>query len=307
VTEGRRPPGRGSAGRPLAHAVASLLGLVGVLLIAPACVRDAAVGFATTEKYRTAAEIAALAERERERGVTFPKLVRGNPARREIALTFDDGPHPNFTPRLLDLLRSEGVPATFFVVGKMVDRHPELARREAAEGHEVANHTYNHVRLVGLPRPTVEDEIRRGSDAIARAIGQPTRYYRPPGGEYDDTVIEATRAVGATMVLWTDDPGDYARPGTVVIRDRTLRWASNGAILLLHDGAEETLQALPEIIRSLKARGYVFVTVSQLAREPGDVTTGGPRVPPPPLPGTPGKDSTDARTNTQGMPTAPKK
>ncbi len=246
----------------------------------------AATDLPAIEQYRSAAEVKATDESEKERGITFPKLVRGNPARKEIALTFDDGPHPDYTPRLLELLAREKVPATFFVIGKMVDKHPELVQREAAEGHQVANHTYDHIRLVGLPQRQAQSEIIRGSDAIARAIGKPTRYYRPPGGEYDATVIAATKAAGSTMVLWTDDPGDYADPGADTIASRTIKTASNGAILLLHDGAKQTLPVLPEIIRTLKAQGYVFVTIADLAREPGDVITGGPKVLPKPSPKT---------------------
>ncbi|MCX6360682.1 MAG: polysaccharide deacetylase family protein [Armatimonadetes bacterium] len=227
-------------------------------------------------RYLSTSEVRAKHEWEAERSIHFSKLVRGNPKTKRIALTFDDGPHPDYTPQLLDELKAAKVRATFFVIGKMVDAHPELAAREAAEGHEVANHTYNHRRLPTLTDAGIEQELTLGADAIRRAIGAPTKLYRPPGGEYDDDVINVTRRLGDCMVLWTDDPADYANPGPNVIVERTMRAVSNGGILLLHDGAKESLGILPELLAGLKARGFTFVTCSEMARERGIITTGGP-------------------------------
>ena len=229
--------------------------------------------------YLSTAELRARHEWELERSLSFPKLVRGNPENREIALTFDDGPHPGKTERLLRILRNEGVVATFFVVGKKVDEHPELVRREVFEGHEVANHTYNHIRLNSLAPALIAAELHAGSEAIRRAVGSPTRIFRPPGGEYDAEVIEVVKRTGYVMVLWTDDPGDYSDPGVEWIRTRTVNEASNGGIILLHDGVDQTLEALPQILRRLKQQGFRFVTVSEMARERGVIKTGGPRVP----------------------------
>lgn len=232
-------------------------------------------------RYHSAAEIKARQEYEAEKGIQFPRLVRGNPARKELALTFDDGPHPVYTEKLLEILRRENVPATFFVVGSQVDKHPELVQQETAEGHEVANHTYNHLRLPSIPLPMVEQELRRGAEAIARATGSLTRFYRPPGGEYDDDVIAVAKRLGYIMVLWTDDPADFAMPGSNVIEQRTLKAISNGGILLLHDGVQQTLDILPDMIAKLKQKGYHFVTISEMARERGIIKTGGPQVLPP--------------------------
>ncbi len=221
----------------------------------------------------------AQAEQLLERGISVARLVRGNPARKEIALTFDDGPHGYRTEQLLDLLKRENVKATFFVVGKMVDKYPDLVRRAAAEGHEIGNHTYDHLRLPGLPPALVEAELREGDAAITRAIGSSVRLYRPPGGEYDQQVVEAAGRLGDVMVLWTDDPGDFTQPGAIVIEQRALRSIEPGAILLLHDGIAQTLQILPDLIHNLRQQGYRFVTVSGMARQPGAITTGGPHVP----------------------------
>jgi len=229
-------------------------------------------------RYRTPGSIAAQQQREDRLGITFAKLVRGNPRRKEIALTFDDGPHRAFTPRLLDLLRRLRVPATFFVVGKMVDAAPDLVRREAAEGHEVETHTYHHLRLPTLTEPRILQELRLGAAAIERALGRPPELFRPPGGEYDDRVVDVARQLGYTMVLWTDDPGDYAKPGASAELDRLLCNVSNGGIILLHDGVEVTLRILPLLVARLRSQGYRFVLCSDMLEEGGAITTGGPRI-----------------------------
>jgi peptidoglycan/xylan/chitin deacetylase (PgdA/CDA1 family) len=236
------------------------------------------------DRYRSSAEVKARDEWEEEHSIRFPKLVRGNPSRREIALTFDDGPHPIFTQQLLAILQQEKVTATFFMIGENVDAHPELVQQAAAQGIEIANHTYHHLRLPTIPVPSIATELREGDLAILRAIGYSTRLYRPPGGEYDLDVINTTREREYVMVLWTDDPADYVDPGLNVIESRVIRDISDGGIILLHDGAKQTVEILPDLIRRLKARGYRFVTCSAMARESGVITTGGPIVVPPPSP-----------------------
>jgi peptidoglycan/xylan/chitin deacetylase (PgdA/CDA1 family) len=232
--------------------------------------------------YLTSYQIKAMQERDFEQRLHYARLVRGNPARHELALTFDDGPHISTTPRLLDILKQHDVKATFFVVGKMVDLHPELVQREAAEGHEVANHTYHHYRLPGLPSAKLHDELQEGSEAIRRALGSPTRLFRPPGGEYDDNVIDMCRQLHYIMVLWTDDPGDYRLSSAQKVANLTRKETSDGAVILLHDGIESTMEALPELIKYWRAKGFHFVTCSQMAAEPGVIWTGGPTVAIPP-------------------------
>ena len=232
-------------------------------------------------RYLSVAEVKAKHEYEQEKNIAFPKLVRGNPKQKIIALTFDDGPHPEKTQQLLAILEQENVKATFFVVGKMVDRYPELVQQQAAEGHEVANHTYNHFRLPTIAVAQIEPELKNGAAAIERAIGSPTRLYRPQGGEYDDDVIAVTIRLGYVMVLWTADPGDYANPGKDKIERDILKHIAPGGIILLHDGVQQTLDILPDMIRKLKKKGYRFVLCSEMAKERGVITTGGPQVLPP--------------------------
>lgn len=218
------------------------------------------------EVYRSAAELKAQEERERRRGLVLPTLRRGSTSQKSLALTFDDGPHPTFTPRLLAFLKKEKVPATFFVVGKMAEKYPSLIRQIDASGHLVGNHTFSHVTLTKIPIIDIATEYRACNDLIERIIGKRPRWCRPPGGDYDKDVIDAATANGMTTVLWTDDPGDYASPGNTVITQRTLSRLSNGGILLMHDGIEQTLKVLPQIIETAQKRGFKFVRVDQLAR-----------------------------------------
>ena len=221
------------------------------------------------EVYKSTLELVAQHQTELLRGLRADEILRGDPRRREIALTIDDGPHPLYTPKLLQILKQNGVHATFFVVGEQAERYPNLIRAEVAGGHGVGNHTYDHVSLVKIPPEYVDTEIKACGDVLARITGRPPHLFRPPGGEYNRGVAEAVEAEGYTLVLYSDDPGDYADPGTGVIETRTLDTISNGGIILLHDGSAQTLLILPQIIQRLKARGFQFVTVDQLLRPGG--------------------------------------
>lgn len=218
------------------------------------------------EVYKGALELVAQHQTELARGLRSDVILRGDPRRREIALTIDDGPHPLYTPKLLQILKQSGVHATFFVVGEQAERYPDLVRAEIAGGHGVGNHTYDHVNLIKIPPEYVDTEIKACGDVLTRITGTPPHLFRPPGGEYNRGVAEAVEAEGYKMVLYSDDPGDYADPGTGVIETRTLDTISNGGIILLHDGSAQTLLILPQIIQRLKARGFQFVTVDQMLR-----------------------------------------
>ena len=199
------------------------------------------------------------------KGTRVIKLWRGDSASKEIALTFDDGPHPAATVRLLDLLRELHVKATFFVVGKKVDEAPWLLPRMLVEGHEVANHTYHHINLDNAPESVVMSEIKLGADAIQRACGVKTNSFRPPGGHHNDNVLSGAEKMGVRTFLWSDDPADFANPGADVLEQRLIGKVSGGALVLLHDGIEQTMDILPDLIARLRKQGFKFVTVSQLA------------------------------------------
>ncbi|MEO3749981.1 polysaccharide deacetylase family protein [Streptomyces sp. B6B3] len=192
-----------------------------------------------------------------------------------IALTFDAGPGP-YTAELLDVLAERDVPATFFLLGKRhIDTYPELVRRIAEEGHELANHTWSHPRLTELDRSEIREELTRTQRAIAELTGVTPTLMRPPQGRTDDTVGEVCRDLGLSQVLWSVTAKDYDTNDSALITRRVLDQADRDGIILLHDIYRGTVPAVPGIIEALRDQGYTFVTVPQLMApgvpEPGVV------------------------------------
>lgn len=192
--------------------------------------------------------------------------------RKLVALTFDDGPDPNQTPEILDLLKKYDAKATFFVLGKKAALHPELLKREAAEGHEIANHTYNHIYFNNkIPMGKLEKEISDTHDVIAKYSGQKPHLFRPPGGMYNERMIQVAKEKGYLVVLWSwhQDTKDWRSPGVNYIVRKVLNNIRGGDIILFHDLVEgprhsQTIEALKTILPALQEKGYTFVTVSQL-------------------------------------------
>jgi peptidoglycan/xylan/chitin deacetylase (PgdA/CDA1 family) len=188
--------------------------------------------------------------------------------RRRVAMTFDDGPDPRWTPRFLDLLRRYDARATFFDIGRHVQSYPDLVRREAGEKHEVANHTYNHSPLTMLPIEEIRHQVDAGADAIAATgVPRPT-LFRPPRGYFDKRVGQAVADANETMVDW-DRPMDpmIRRNGAHRAAQVVLRHITQGGIILAHDGSlhpHRTFTATRLILRGLAKRGYEVVTVSEL-------------------------------------------
>jgi peptidoglycan/xylan/chitin deacetylase (PgdA/CDA1 family) len=193
-------------------------------------------------------------------------LRRGSERGLKLALTFDDGPHPLFTPKLIAILQKEKVPATFFVIGHMVESYPDLLRQLEAAGFEVGNHTYSHVTMTKITDQQADTEYRADNDAIRNVLGKNPRYCRPPGGDFDLNVLEAAVGEGLTTVLWTDDPGDYTNPGDKIVLETETAAISSGGIVLLHDGSQDTVDTLSEFIQSCKRRGFHFVTLDELQK-----------------------------------------
>jgi len=195
-------------------------------------------------------------------GITFTRVpVSG----KYVAITFDDGPHPQNTPRLLDILRARNVKATFYVIGRSVDLHPGVVRRTVAEGHEIGNHSHTHRLMTRLSDSEVRDEMRRCEDAIGRASGVRPRTMRPPYGGLAQRQRELVHAeFGYPTILWNVDPLDWKRPGPSVVAQRMISGANPGAILLAHDLHAQTVDAMPATVDGLLRQGYKFVTVSQL-------------------------------------------
>ena len=179
-----------------------------------------------------------------------------------VALTFDDGPSAATTPRLLDTLRSKGVKVTFFVLGTMAQKAPDLLRREKAEGHEVASHTPYHNKLTYLTYAQVRAEAVEMDRIFKEILGEVPPFTRPPYGLYNATVGEA---LGQPMILWSVDPRDWADRNAAVVCERVLSATVDGSIVLIHDIHATTVEAVPCIIDGLKARGFAFLTVSELA------------------------------------------
>ncbi|MGW3632289.1 polysaccharide deacetylase family protein [Streptomyces sp. NPDC005122] len=181
-----------------------------------------------------------------------------------IALTFDAGPSEH-SAELLDILKEKKVPATFFLLGKRhIEKYPELVKRMAAEGHEVASHTWDHKILTQIEPDEIRAELRRPNDAIERLTGRRPTLMRPPQGRTDDTVQKICREMGLSEVLWSVTAKDYKTYDPKVIRERVLKQSTRDGIILLHDLYPGTVPAVPGIIDALKERGYVFVTVPQL-------------------------------------------
>lgn len=197
-------------------------------------------------------------------------LRRGPAGRRRVALTFDDGPDPEATPRLLRLLEVRRLRATFFLVGARAERHPGLVRELVAAGHEVGNHTWRHRNAWFLTPAETAREIERGSDILAALTGEAPRYLRPPWGIVNLVTLRTARRLGQRLVLWSIQPeGLRPRPPDEQVR-HVLARLHDGAILDLHDaegvrGAPaRLLTALPRLLDGLEARGYAPVSLGAL-------------------------------------------
>jgi peptidoglycan/xylan/chitin deacetylase (PgdA/CDA1 family) len=189
-----------------------------------------------------------------------------------IALTFDDGPHPIYTPKLLDILAQYGVRATFFLIGANVQKYPEIAQRIVAEGHQVANHTMSHPDLTKLKKKKVMYEVGQASTIIEAYTGSQPLCVRPPYGSLNKKTEDLLYSSSPMdIVFWTVDPEDWKKPGADVIAQRLIDGARPGAILLAHDIHAQTIEAVPLVISRLKAMGYRFGTISQLNALPDQV------------------------------------
>lgn len=183
-----------------------------------------------------------------------------------IAVTFDDGPHPEFTPRLLDTLKERNIKATFFMVGRNAAAFPQIVKRMVEEGHEVANHTWAHPLLTGYSGDGVASQLKRAHDAIEKAGGVAPILYRPP---YGGVRLGQRRSIqeqfGYPTILWDLDPLDWQSPRSVQkVHDRVLAGTKPGSIVLLHDIHETTVNAMPATLDVLIERGFKMVTVTQL-------------------------------------------
>ncbi|RAY14526.1 hydrolase [Actinomadura craniellae] len=179
-----------------------------------------------------------------------------------VALTFDDGPGAH-TERLLGMLRARNARATFFVLGQNVGLYPQALRRAVVDGHEIANHSWSHPNLTGLPADRVRTEVGRTQRAILLASGRPSLLFRPPYGATDATV---GRASGLPQIMWSVDTLDWMHRDRARVARVAIGQTRPGGIVLFHDIHKTTVDAIPEVLTGLSRRGYRFVTVSELFR-----------------------------------------
>ncbi|MFD0411986.1 polysaccharide deacetylase family protein [Kitasatospora sp. NPDC127116] len=224
-------------------------------------VRRRAVG-----RFRTAigALVVALAAGA---AVTLPAAeaqAAGAKGGKVVYLTFDDGPSPAYTSKVLATLGRYGVRATFFEIGQNVSAHPAVTAQVARQGHSVQNHSWSHPDLSRLSAAALNAQVADTDKVIRAQTGRTPSCLRPPYGAVNGTVRSKAAALGKQIVLWSVDPADWSRPGAAAIRSRVLNNVRPGSVILLHDGGgdrSQTVAALPGIISTLKARGYGFATL----------------------------------------------
>lgn len=198
-------------------------------------------------------------------GVYLRTLCRVPRAERVVALTFDDGPDKEHTPRVLDLLKREGVTATFFVVGAKAEQNPELIRRIVAEGHTVANHSYHH-----LPQSTLlsshryAEELERCEEVVVRLTGLRMRLYRPPFGVTNPLLARAVKGLGLVTVGWSVRSLDTVSTDADRVVRRIMKRVCGGDVILLHDRLENAEEVLEKLLTALQDANFTTTTVDKL-------------------------------------------
>lgn len=192
---------------------------------------------------------------------------RNSAAKKQIALTFDDGPHPRYTPRILSILERFHVTATFFIIGINAERYPDTLKQIAESGCEIGNHTYSHTSLLHRSSKEIRKEIEDCQQVIERLVGVRTSLFRPPQGANSPCVKTVSRELEYDVILWSIDTEDWALTPSREIYQDLIKNLKGGDIILMHDyvsGGNTTCDALERIIPDLLSRGYEFVTVSEL-------------------------------------------
>jgi peptidoglycan-N-acetylglucosamine deacetylase len=202
-------------------------------------------------------------------GQTFIGLARGS---RQIALTYDDGPNDSHTLQLLEVLARHGVQATFFLIGRYVQQHPEIAREIVQAGHVVGNHTFTHPLLIFKSQAEIRQELTQCRDALQDAIGEPSHLFRPPFGGRRPAVPRVARELGLKPVMWSVTGYDWNAPPAEAIERKVAKQIRGGDVILLHDGGHkqmgadrsQTVIATDHLIARYKSEGYEFVTIPQM-------------------------------------------
>ena len=203
-----------------------------------------------------------------------PVIWAGSTGNSYVALTFDDGPKPEYCIPILDVLDKYDVKATFFIIGREARWHPDLVHRIVQSGHDLGNHTYSHFRLDSLSREQVYTELKATNEIIFSIIGMRPLYFRPPGGRFNGMVLEEVQKNNMIVINWTLNAGDYTVASKYFknlkqakdIESKIVNNCKNGDIILMHNGGGPTIESLPNIIIKLKEKGFTFVTVSDLLK-----------------------------------------
>jgi len=195
-----------------------------------------------------------------------------------VALTFDDGPHPEYTAKLLDILDRYQAKATFFVIGRHVKSFPDLVFRMQQTGHDIANHSYTHNRMNRMKLTQVVEEIQKTNHEIKNITGQAPRFFRAPGGQYSPGVYQGALKTNMQVINWSVNAGDYQNElvysgektpfnqSAQQILKHLSKMIKGGDIVLMHNGAPQTLEALPQLIEMLQKKGLKLVTVSEILK-----------------------------------------
>lgn len=196
--------------------------------------------------------------------VLASKFVRQGPHdKKRVSITFDDGPYL-LTEKYINILQKYNVQATFFLIGVQVEKYPDEAKKIADSGYEIGIHSYNHRQLTAMSISSLEDDFQKSLSAVKSITDSDIRFFRPPFGDFNDTIIDTAKKHSLTTILWCVDPRDWQKDDPKVIAQHVIERAENGAIILLHEGRVATLKALPHIIEGLWARGFEIVSLSEL-------------------------------------------
>lgn len=192
------------------------------------------------------------------------KTLTEDTKKKRVALTFDDGPDPNYTEKLLDGLKERDVKATFFLLGKQVDQYPDIVKRMYKEGHTIGNHSYDHVNLATLSATDAKNQISKTNEAIYKITGEYPQYLRPPFGNEPQNEDVAKDMI---TVLWDVDPLDWCCGSSTNVANKVEKSVKEGDIILLHDASKSSVEAALQIVDELTDKGYEFVTVDKLIFE----------------------------------------
>ena len=196
------------------------------------------------------------------------KLIFKGPSQpKTVALTFDDGPTPGVTTTILDELKRRGLKATFFVIGERVAAFPQIVTKVVEDGHEIGNHTFNHINLNNSSEASTKDEILTTQEALRKIFDYHPRWMRPPYGAISQKNLDVVHQLGLQAVLWDVDSLDWQQPDPSKAANTVVRQTRPGSIVLCHDLYKQTSAMIPLIIDDLLIKGYFFKTISELMDE----------------------------------------